>query len=949
MTRQGRRYRIPLELLVAFTVTLGMLTLAMILLIQGYRGMSSAMVVSAEGSAQQLVTTIDDRIRSLTELPSGALRILSHDPLAEAHTLPARLSRVPALLEVLRSSDIISAAYIGYPNGDFFLLRKLNHPLLQSAYEPPAMGEYLLQIIKHKGDERLREWRFFDSDMQLLENRPMPEYQFDPRTRPWYQRALGHQDTQLTPPYIFFTTQEVGITLARQTAGGRSILGIDAAVTDLSHQFSDLRLTPSTELAIVDGQGTVIAYPDINRLLSTPGPEFRLPTLDELQVPVLARVADLPVSNQAQRFVAAGLPWYGISAPLQALHADDLRIIIAVPERELLSAAQQILVQQTALTITVTLVLLVIGWVVGRQIGKPLRQLADQVGALSRFNFHTPIGVKSRIREAEELSQALHTMSEAIRHFLAISMALNREHKLDSLLADVLEKLIALLGQKRGAIYLYDSNEKKLKREQSRWPDSPLQLEQVEGDQADIDIIQAMRRQLPGEPVLSVLRNRQRKLIGILAIDLADSEVTSRDYELIQFVDEVAGSAAVAIETRQLIESQKALLNGIIRLVADAIDAKSPYTSGHCERVPKLAQLLLDQAIQSDQPPFAHFRMTETEAEEFQIAAWLHDCGKITSPEYVVDKATKLETIYNRIHEIRTRFEVLHRDAEIRYLRALLDGEDNAAAARQRDQRLAQLQADFALVATANAGGEFMDEELVTRIEQIADYRWQRHFSDRQGVSHDELARFEGTPEPALPVEEKLLDDKPSHMTPWGDRKPPVTRDDPRNRWGFDMALPEHAYNRGELYNLTIRKGTLTAEERFRINEHIVQTICMLNALPLPEHLARVPRLAGTHHEKMDGTGYPCKLPGEALGIPEKVMVIADIFEALTAKDRPYKDGKTLSQALDIMVHMVAEGHIDPATFRLFITTGVYRQYGDQFLAPAQLDEVDEAALLAKL
>jgi HD-GYP domain-containing protein (c-di-GMP phosphodiesterase class II) len=153
--------------------------------------------------------------------------------------------------------------------------------------------------------------------------------------------------------------------------------------------------------------------------------------------------------------------------------------------------------------------------------------------------------------------------------------------------------------------------------------------------------------------------------------------------------------------------------------------------------------------------------------------------------------------------------------------------------------------------------------------------------------------------------------------------------------------VPPVKYNRGEIYNLCIGRGTLTEEERYAINDHIVQTIVMLSALPFPRHLRAVPEMAGGHHEKMDGTGYPKRLRREDLSLPARMMAIADIFEALTARDRPYKKGKTLSEALEIMGYMKRDGHIDPDLLDLFVTSGVYRRYAEQFLDPEQIDEVD--------
>ena len=160
------------------------------------------------------------------------------------------------------------------------------------------------------------------------------------------------------------------------------------------------------------------------------------------------------------------------------------------------------------------------------------------------------------------------------------------------------------------------------------------------------------------------------------------------------------------------------------------------------------------------------------------------------------------------------------------------------------------------------------------------------------------------------------------------------------------MDVPELLYDRGELHNLTISRGTLTAEERYKINEHMVQTIIMLSRLPFPKHLHAVPEIAGGHHEKMDGTGYPKRLTRQQMSPLARMMAIADIFEALTAADRPYKDGKTLSQALAIMAKMRNEQHIDAELFDLFLRAGVYRDYAERYLRPEQIDAVDIADYL---
>ncbi|UCF95027.1 MAG: GAF domain-containing protein, partial [Desulfobacterales bacterium] len=437
------------------------------------------------------------------------------------------------------------------------------------------------------------------------------------------------------------------------------------------------------------------------------------------------------------------------------------------------------------------------------------------------------------------------------------------------------------------------------------------------------------------------LRTREGKTIGVLQVfnarDEKTGDITAFNTEIVGFVEALAAQAAVALHNKRLLEEQRVLFDALIQLIADAIDAKSPYTGGHCARVPQVAAMLARAAHEIKEGPLARFRMeTEDQWREFNVAAWLHDCGKVTTPEYVVDKATKLETLYNRIHEIRMRFEVLWRDAEIAYLqKRLAGGTDEKTLDTELEKTRQQILEDFAFVAQCNIGGEFMADAKIERLQRIASRTWVRHLDDRLGISADEAQLKNREPAPDLPVVENVLADKPEHIIP-------RTHTDPfdGNPFGFKMAVPKDQYNLGELYNLCIRKGTLSPEERFKINEHIIQTIKMLKKLPFPEYLQNVAEFAGSHHETMIGTGYPRGLRKEEMPIPARIMAIADIFEALTAADRPYKKPKRLSDALRIMSRMRNDQHIDAELFDLFLQSRVYQTYAEQFLNPAQIDEV---------
>jgi len=439
------------------------------------------------------------------------------------------------------------------------------------------------------------------------------------------------------------------------------------------------------------------------------------------------------------------------------------------------------------------------------------------------------------------------------------------------------------------------------------------------------------------------LKNSQDKVIGVLQLinaqDVDNGDIIPFSDEIQPLIEALSSQAAVALDNRQLLEGQKQLLNSFIELIASAIDAKSPYTGGHCQRVPELSRMLSEAACEETEGPFADFDLNDDQRYELHIAAWLHDCGKVTTPEFVVDKATKLETIYDRIHEIRTRFEIIKRDRVIDYLNAVIAGNNDPEVLRvQLEKTLSEIDDDFEFIAKSNVGGEFMAPELIERVKKIADQEWTRTLDNRLGISQEESKRLANIPAQALPTVEKLLSDREDHIIPReGDGKA-YQKD---NRFGFNFDIPDNKFNLGEIYNLCIERGTLTAEERFKINDHIVQTIIMLDQLPFPDNLAKVPEYAGGHHEKIDGTGYPKKLTGEQMSIPAKIMAVADIFEALTAADRPYKPAKKLSESIRIMSFMKKDKHIDDEIFALFLRSGIYKTYAEQFLKPEQLDDID--------
>lgn len=388
------------------------------------------------------------------------------------------------------------------------------------------------------------------------------------------------------------------------------------------------------------------------------------------------------------------------------------------------------------------------------------------------------------------------------------------------------------------------------------------------------------------------MRNHENDIIGVM--QLLNAQDITRGGCICEFSDDrvvlvasLASQAAAALTKTRLIKDLKDLFYAFIKSTANAIEEKSPYTGGHINRVVDISMMIADHINKLDEGPFAEVHFNEDELEELKLAAWLHDIGKIITPEWVVDKASKLQTIYDRVDLVGMRFDLIAKCLESESLARKVELLENGAGAEDlaaEDAAFAaameELDDDRAFALSCNEPGEFMSDERIERVSAIA----------------AKTFRVNGNEQPYL--------------------------------------------TENELENLCIRKGTLTGAERGIIENHATMTGKMLSELPFPKKLSRVPEYAASHHEKLDGSGYPNGLDASNLPLQARIMAVADIFEALTAKDRPYKKPMTLSMAVKILGFMRKDRHIDPDVHDLFLSSGLFREYAEAELSAEQYDEV---------
>ncbi len=958
----------------------------------GYRLMTRTLDATVERQVDALGRDIKMDVISQIRQPAWSfLAMFSQGPVPQARTPEERTEYLPLLQAALLANPLFTSIFLGFENGDFTMVRLLIKDKDRRDFQGPPGSAFMVREVRRTGLSIRDEYFYYDEALRPL-GRRMAETRsdFDPRTSDWYIEARRSSGQVETGPALLHQPGTMGVLFTQVSRGGRSVAGVAIRLDNLSQMLSSELPTPGARLVMFRPDGTPLA--SAWGLISGGNGHWRLHSLKDLS-PVIQqgvdqylrghRTTDLRIGNGAPstgiQVEVDGQDWMLVLEELDSTAKNDDFLVLAIPRDELYTQSNLFLRQFLMGLAGFLLLTLVVVGLAARQVTTPLRRMARRARRVQEMNFggkETSLGGKeprrSYLAEVDDLTDAFDNMLEYMKKTFDIIGAVGTDRDMPRLMGKVLQETVPMAKVEGGGLILLDeqaSSPFQAKEALTYWSGQEVKVVPAPSSGlVDPDfktlIDRALRERLavtgavrrhahPHGPLLApafaspdtervtvalvALRSRRDEPLGLMAFVSPARSGEAAEFlpGQLAIMETLAGIAAIVLETRDLIQNQRDLLDALIQIMAGAIDAKSPYTGGHCARVPVIFQMLLTAAHTAEDGPLKDFHLDEDGWEEARLAAWLHDCGKVTTPEYVVDKATKLETIYNRIHEIRTRFEVLKRDAEIAALRAAQAGADPEEVRRTLTETWRTLDGEFAFVAGCNLGGRNLTDEDLARLETIGRRTWTRTLDRRPGLSRDELARLDRTGgAPAPPVSESLLMDNPEHIIERGPEDFPP----PDQTWGFRLKIPEALYNRGELYNLMVRKGTLTEEERYKINDHITRTIMMLTAIPLPPNLRRIPELAGSHHETMDGRGYPRGLKGEEMSWGARMMAIADIFEALTACDRPYKPSHTLRQALDIMNGLVENGHIDPDIYQLFLQADIPRRYAAEHLRPEQND-----------
>ncbi|PMK02617.1 HD domain-containing phosphohydrolase [Vibrio sp. 10N.261.55.A7] len=942
-----RRYSLSIHITSLFLVLTTLVGVVLIAI--SYNHSQALLAASAKEVSRENTRKLENAFKQSTGPIFTTLDFLAYSPVVEQPKSPITQKRWLSSIELIfQRNKSLTALYYALENGTFTILTPLRTNLDRENNQAPEKANLLIKITKLSGSNEIY---FLDGNHNQIGYTKTDDNDFDPRVRPWFINADADGEIRLTDPYRFYSMNKNGITLSRRSINGQSVIGADFTLDSLSNQISEIGFSSNSKMLLFDDDFQVLAHHQSGIDINQPIEQLNRAIEDSVFQPVVDKASDDPLHEEVSY---NNILWSITLTPVALNNHVRLLLAEATPQDDLISNLVSMRNKQITVALSMLILSFLIVWFVAKRLANPLQNLVHLTDNIARFDFKKTRYPKSMIKEVTNLTQSIELMEHTLHDLLRLlrETASNQDFNLlaktithQSYLVTRAETILLFVHSEQDDKFVTAANHAIIPFKieinsflrETPWLLTDLKKGEIIHLNQEDNALSKYRDYLYNSDIYFFpLLNREKQLVGVLTLGY-ERKITKQQSDKHAFLRELLSFAEIAKDNIDQMEQQKEMLNAFIELIASAIDTKSPYTGSHCQRVPELTKMLT-KVVENDDKYFPQFSVTPKQREEIHLAAWLHDCGKVTTPEYVVDKATKLETIYDRIHEIRMRFELLKCQAEVDYWKALQQGEDEQSSKEVLSQLHQTLDKEFEFVASTNIGGESMSDADLTQLQTIGKRQWRRTLNDQLGVSWIEKQRAE--PAKTLPVMESLLSDKPVHQIQWSEGFKP------EEVWkeSFTLQPGDLKYNRGELYNLSITKGTLNREERFIINDHIIQTISMLRRLPYPEHLKNIPDIAGGHHERVDGNGYPRGLNEDQLSIPARIMAIADVLEALTSSDRPYKKGKQLSESIQIMTEMATTGHIDPKLYLLFLENQLDQDYADAFLTEKQRDDFDRDA-----
>lgn len=970
-----QKIKISLTNYTAIAFSTFLLATVSILIFASYNRMSqmaqNTVSLQFQGYVEDIYTSVSYKYKPITQL-FGTLSTSSDWNKEKASDI--KLIKSIELVRYLANDRLTEAIYMGFPNGDFLGAHKLSSKYKRYYYDAPDDAKFVIETLTYKQSKTNKLTRVYLSDQfKTMKTTVLDNDNLNIFARPWYK--LGIQSPKLvpTPMYKDLRTNQDSLTLVQKHQFSNIVIAADLNINTIMNSLKASDLShDAIRILFGDKEQFIVYHNNTSRFYNVDSAPDEITTLLKD-----AQFNEIMNKNKDKKklftFRFQDKTWLAENHQISFLQNNNARLLIALPQSSILASSREELKQNMFMLVSIGLLFIPLSWLFARALTRPLRNLSAQIKQVTALDVsETTTTATSHIKEIADLQLSTAKMRKTLDDFLRLLTMLSNERDIHSLLKKTCTRARIMLAADSAFVYLKSAQDDNVlepfivhtkdddlnsdiqhyPKLSTAWPDQKRKNNvSVKGIQ--FDIIHPMLKTAlvnaqihpQNNPIYALtipLIDREGNVLGLLGFSyntcLTGDELT----HVMGVAKALSDFVSLSFESQNLIVKQKELLNSFIKLIAGAIDTKSPYTGAHCQRVPELAGMLAAAACESKAPNFKDFQLSTEDWEQLNIAAWLHDCGKVTTPEYIIDKSTKLETIYNRINEIRMRFEVLIRDAKIQALTAIARGDDAKATNQTLVNTIQQLESDFAFIADCNLDEQFIDDAVTKRIDRISKQTWLRYLNDELGLSPAELAQKDRQTSIQLPAIEALLSDRTEHMIAHIDNTLELEA-----HLRFNMKRPLHRNNLGELHNLMIQRGTINTEERYIINHHVIQTITMLEQLPFPPHLSRVPEIAGGHHEQLNGHGYPRGQQAEEISFEARILAIADVFEALTASDRPYKTAKSLSQSIKVLSLMSKDQHIDSDLFKLFLSSGVYLEYAQKYLKPEQIDNVDIAEYLS--